>query len=176
MSTILTNLRYSYANVYEPRLKDKKDPSKGKGYSCSLILERDSEVKLVREAMLAAAVDKWGSAGEATLKRLEANNRVCLKDGNTQFDKKTGDVQSAYVGKMFLSSSCPESDPPMVYNRYGQRVVGEHQFSDEEITKRRYLVYKEVATSDMRGPRSGDFGDAMIRIWAQDNEYGQRIN
>lgn len=174
MSTILTNVRYSYCNVYEPRQRDKSKPDKG--YSVALILETPEAETAAREAMRAAAVEKWGTNAENVLKQLEAKGKVCLKVGDTQFDKKTGEIQPAYKGKMFVSANCTEEQPPKVYNRYGQRVVGANQFPDEEVTKKRYLIYKDVANSDMRGPRSGDFGDAMIRIWAQDNDYGQRIN
>jgi len=171
MNIKLSNVRFSYLNVFVPREQENDDGDPQYKYQATNIFEPGgSNEKLVRDALLTVAKEKWGDRGETTLKVLEAAGRVCLKDGNTQLDKKTGEIQPGYAGNLFVRSSSSAQDkegnplpPPLVVNKFGQKITAET---------------RTLFTGEQRGPVSGDYGSVFLDIWALDHpnpKVGKRI-
>lgn len=172
MNLVLDNVRFSYLNVYAPRAMKGKTGETGKErFSVSLIFNENSDaMKKVQGGIESAAKEKWGERWQGVLKQLTASGRVCLKDGNTRLDRD-GEVVPGYEGRWFLNASAPGKDKdgnplpaPRVFNRFGQKITAET---------------RAAFTDESRGPVSGDYGQAMVQIWAQDDpnpEIGRRIN
>lgn len=122
----------------------------GSSYCGHFILEpTDPQVKQVVEAMKEIARAKWGDEADVQYAALKGKDRLALHLGDTS---KPGD--DAYKGKVFLSGSS-KTRPTVVETRGGANVA--------------------LIESDGR-PRSGDYGNAIVALWIQDNKYGKRIN
>lgn len=171
MDIVLNGVRFSYLqNLFVPKeVKSDDGQVSYKYYATHLITKGSPLEKQVRAAIESTAKEAWGEKAAGILKQLEAAGRVCLRDGDAAIGED-GDVLPGFAGNMFMRSAASVENPPKVYNRYGEKIVG------DENPKAGEFYFKDVANQDRRGPRSGDYGDAQVRIWAQDNKYGKRIN
>lgn len=166
MNLRLNNVRFSYLNVYTPRAMKGAEETDEKGndkrkFSASLIFNIDQpEHKAVREAIESVAKEQWGQKADGVLKKLYTTGKVALKDGNSRLGPE-GEVLDGYEGRVFVNASSPADKPPRVFNRFGQKVTAET---------------RGLFSGEQRGPLSGDYGQALVQFWAQDNQYGQRIN
>ena len=166
MNIKLSNVRFSYLNVFVPRVNkgqpevDEQGNDKRK-FSAALIFDTDGpDDKTVKDAIEQVAKEKWGEKATGILKKLYSTNKVCLKDGNSRMGED-GEVMPGYEGKAFVNASAPAAQPPRVFNKFGQKITVET---------------RGAFSGETRGPVSGDYGQAMIQLWAQDNQFGQRIN
>lgn len=116
-------------------------------YSASFLLEKGSEnYTKLVAAMKEVALEKWGPKGDQTLKALVAGQKVCLRDGDTK-----ADAYPYYAGLYFVSAANKEK--PTVFDEQ-QKAIG----------------------PESGKPYSGCYVNASVSIWAQDNQYGKRIN
>lgn len=164
MDLTLKNLRFSYLTLYTPRAMKGAEGEEAEKLRYSVMLlgpKGGPAEKELHSAIESVARDKWGVKAEGVLKQLYASNKVCLKDGDMRLNAE-GEVQEGYADHWYTSASATEENPPRVFNRFGDKVTAAN--------------FRELAMSDRRGPRSGDYGDAIVRIWAQDNNFGRRVN
>lgn len=149
---ILRNVRLSYAYLFEPREDEGDDGKIKRKYRCVFMIPKGPEGKAnlaaIKRAAEEAKAKEWGTNKDKWPK-LKAD-RVCLRDGDLE-DK------DEYVGHFVIGASVDESRPPaLVLNRKG----GDKKW----IKASPGQIY------------SGCYANAVIRIWAQDNKYGKRIN
>lgn len=163
MAIILNDVRFAYLFVYTAKLqKGETDPAKAR-FSASLLFEPDGEThKQVIAEIERVAEEKWGARASGILKKLYAENKVCLRKGDTVTDR-AGEPNKDFVGRMFLRTSSGVAAPPVVLTRQGAEVTPE----TKGVLDR---------SDGTRSPRSGDYGQAKVNIWAQDNEFGIRVN
>jgi hypothetical protein len=164
MNVTLKNCRFSYLNVLTPREQKNDNGDVTYRYSANLLVPKDSaDHKALQAAIEAVAVGAWANKAQGVLAKLYSDNRVCLKDGDKELDKD-GTVRSGYEGQMSLRSSAAQDSPPRAFNKFGEKITNDtkHEFTGERC-----------------GPYSGAYGEAMVRLWAQDNQdpkIGRRIN
>jgi hypothetical protein len=148
-SLLITNARASYLYVYE---QYKGDDGKGK-YCGHIIIAKDHPaLPAIKAAQRKAAENepKWAGKVDEILKALAAQDKLCIHNGDIS---KPG--QEAYAGKLFISAS----------NNARPRILATVNGVNQEVDK----------SSDF-APYSGCRINATIRIWAQDNKWGKRIN
>lgn len=152
MQVKLSGVRFNYCRLYEPSSFD-GDPDKAK-YSCTLLIEKGSKTqKLVDEKINEVAIEKWGEdKGPKLLKKLRSDDKVCLRVGDEKLNRD-GEVVDGFADHLYINAS--NAQKPIVLNANKEEVTAENQST---------------------GPKSGDYGSAVIRLWAQDNQWGQRIN
>lgn len=122
----------------------------GESYCGHFILEpTDPQVATIVAAMKEVARARWGTEADAVYASLKAKDRLALHLGDVA---KPG--EEAYKGKVFLSGTS-KTRPTVVETRGGVNVP--------------------LTNADAR-PRSGDYGNMICAIWAQDNKFGKRIN
>lgn len=92
------------------------------------------------------AKEKWGEKAPAILSMIRANNRGALKPGALKAAKYDG-----FEGNFFVSTN--SKTRPTLVDRQGKATTGKDG-----------VIY------------SGCYVLAHISLWAQDNQYGQRIN
>lgn len=164
MNVKIGNGRFSYLNVLKPREQKSDSGAVTLKYGANILVPKDGpDHKALVAAIEAVAVGQWGAKADGVLKKLYADNRVCLKDGDNELDRD-GSVRPGYEGQMSLRTSAAEDSAPRMFNRFGEKIT--------EATKHEF-------TGDRRGASSGDFGEALVRLWAQDNndpKIGRRIN
>lgn len=167
MELVLDKARFSYANgLYTPRENTSDSGEKTYKHLVTLLVAKGSkDVENLEAAVLSAGKEAWGEKAAGILAKLHANNRVCLRDGDLMLDDD-GKVENGFAGMMFIRASKTADGPTgifaRVYNRNGVKLTDDN--------------YRDLAMGAGRGPRSGDYGQAIVRVWAQDNKYGQRVN
>lgn len=142
--------RASFLRVAAPeRFQGKGDPR----YSGNIIFPpKGEDHKKTLSAMRAAAADQWGEAkADAAVKALLKANKVALVDGDTKPDL------AGYPGNMIVQAHAkPTSPPTLVASENGVNVA-----LDRETQTKIY---------------SGCYVYGIIDFWAQDNQWGKRIN
>ena len=99
-------------------------------------------------ALRQAAADKWGEAkADAAVKGLTAGNKIALIDGDAKGN------YDGVEGNMALAAHAQENAPPRLVD--GQRIL---------LPQNTPLIY------------AGCYVNASVEIWAQDNQWGKRLN
>lgn len=145
---MLKNVRLSFADgVFEAKTIPGQEGSKPK-FNCGVILPPDHpQLDDIRAKMQAVARAKWGDKWEGVYKAAEKQDKLALHDGDLKPN------YDGYPGNFFLSPNSDESAPPTVIDR-----------DRTPLTKRSGRIY------------SGCYANVSIELWAQDNQYGKRIN
>lgn len=108
-----------------------------------------ANAKAIEAAIEQAAKDKWGAKASPVLTKLYADGTVCYTKGpKTNAD---GDVYNGFEGKHTLSAS----------NQTRPTVVD---------------VDRSPLTEADGKPYAGCYVNAIVEVWAQDNQWGRRIN
>lgn len=106
-----------------------------------------ADVAKLEQIAAQVAAEKWGPQAAAVLKQLKAQDRSVIHDGNLKsFD--------GYAGNVYVNTRASLEKKPLVLKRD-----------------------KSAATPGTPGaPFGGAYVDAQIDIWAQDNQFGKRLN
>jgi Enterobacter phage Enc34, ssDNA-binding protein len=144
----LTNVRLAFANIFEAKAAAAEAEPR---YSACFILDPASDnAKKLDKAVLAVATEKWKDKATAVLKKLVEDNRMSyVRSDKTD---KNGEVYEGFEGSYSISAS--NKRRPSIFDRDPA-----HQ----------------LVAADGR-PYSGCYVNALITVWAQDNQYGRRIN
>jgi hypothetical protein len=151
---MLRNVRLSFAQgLFEATTIPGADAGAKPKFNCGLLLPPDHpQVKEIREKTVKVANEKWAAKAPGILKGLEKQDRLALHDGDVKPN------YMGYPGNLFLSPSTMETTPPFL----GRTVDGQ--------------VVELDAKTAAKHIYSGCYVDASIELWAQDNQYGQRVN
>lgn len=149
----LKNVRLSFAHLYEPQ-EGKVDKDTGKKgepkYNCSLLFSKTTPEGKANRALVSKAAEEVKSAKWGKNPPKLKPEKVCMRDGDQE-------DYDGYEGMLFVSASSPANRPPVLIDRR----------KDEKgkwMKAHPGLLY------------SGCYVNAIINIWAQDNEHGKRIN
>ena len=143
MKVHLSNVRLSFPQLWEAKMVQGQGEPK---FSAAFLFPKDhAVVKLLSEAVLAAATEKWSVKAEEILKVLKAADKLAVHDGDSKSD------YDGYAGNYFLNASC----------KVRPLVIGQQR--------------EALAAADGK-PYSGCYVNAVVEIWAQDNQFGKRVN
>lgn len=146
VKVMLSNVRVRFPNVHEPKAMEGSKPR----YSASLLLDPKADaaqIAKLKEAIKAAAKSKWAAKADTTLKALEAADKTCLHNGDAKAD------YDGFAGNLYVSASAQATSAPSVLDRD-----------------------KSPLSPTSGKPYDGCYVNASISIWAQDNQYGKRVN
>jgi len=116
-------------------------------FSATVLFEKKSkQAKAIKALLEQVAKDKWGAQSTTILKQLFAGDKMCLHDGAIKADKDGYDDTLNYLNATSKSR-------PGLFNR-----------TREPVTEADGVIY------------SGCYVNFIIELWAQDNQYGKRIN
>jgi hypothetical protein len=146
MKLKLTNVRMAFANIFTAKAFPGQTGGTPKFNASFLLDPKDPQVKKIEEAITAAATEKWGAKAAAQLTALRKTDKTCLHDGDAKAQYQ------GFEGMVFVSAS--NALRPTLKARDGQTPIVE---SDGKLY-------------------SGCYVNAVINTWAQDNQYGKRIN
>lgn len=143
---MLTKVRLAFPVLNQP------ESFQGEGkprYSGALIMDVDSaNHKVCTKAMRAAAAAKWGETkADAAVKGLTAGLKVALFNGDLK------EQFDGFAGNMIVSAHSQAANPPRLLD--GQK---------RELPRDTGVIY------------AGCYVNASIEFWAQDNQYGKRLN
>lgn len=150
---LLKNVRLAFASgLFEASVIPGAPADAKPKYNCGLILPPDHpQLADLRAKQEAVAAEKWKDKAKAQLAALATQDKLALHNGDAK-PNYTG-----YPGNFFLSPSSFEHLPPTLLGGPDGRTV----LSPADARK---LFY------------SGCYVNAQVDLWAQDNNYGKRIN
>ena len=154
---MVTNVRLAFAqDLITARAMKKDDGSMGDPrFGCTLLIPNgDAEtLKAVQTVMWVVAQEKWGAKAQAIWQELSASQRLALKDGATKASKE------GFLGNYFISAGAKQERPPMLLHKY-LGADGKVQ----RLPRPNNVIY------------SGCYANVQLQFWAQENQYGKRIN
>lgn len=122
-------------------------------YSATVLIDPEGEsTKKVLKAMRQVAAEKWGEKNaDRAVKSLRDKDRTCLTDGD---DKPN---LAGYPGNLALAAHSPANQPPtLVVTKDGRNISLDRESQG--------VIY------------AGCYVNAIVELWAQDNQWGKRIN
>jgi hypothetical protein len=170
---LLKNVRISFANgVFEAGVIPGADADAKPKYNCGLILEPDHpQIAELTKKMKAVAAEKWPGndksgkpAWQALYNTFEKTNKLALHDGDLKPN------YDGYPGNMYLSPSAKESERPSVILTLNGVNVSRKDFEGDP---KGLAEFEKLCRSRIY---SGAYVNASLDIWAQDNNFGKRIN
>lgn len=150
---MLMRVGIGFPAVAEPQAIGDGKPA----YGGKLIIDPKENADIVRaldKTIREVAIEKWKDKAEEILQFLEEDDKICFRRKPYR-SKKTGKVFEGFEG-MYSLSTRHETTVPTVVDMTGQEIF------DKDA--KRALIY------------SGCRVHAKVEIWAQDNQYGRRIN
>ena len=154
---ILKDVRLSFFNGFHPS-KDRTDKKTGEvikgNYNANFLMEKGTPGTKANQAKLKKAshdakVKKWGE-NEDKWPKLKPE-KLCVRDGDLE-------DYDGYEGMIYLSANSSRK-PQIITNRKGK---------DKK--------WIEATEGGPGAPYSGCYVNALVRLWAQDNEHGKRLN
>ena len=122
-------------------------PDQKKKFSGTLILSADDpQVEEIKKEMKRVAKEKWQDKAESVYRTLQAQDRLALHDGVTKEN-----YDGFGEGTVFLNASTDKR--PGVFDK-----------DRTPLTEEDGRIY------------AGCYVNAKVEIWAQDNQWGRRIN
>lgn len=168
MKVKINDVRGSFLKVFVPESIGGGGPM----YSGAFPITPNSENhKLLSAAMEAEAKAKWKDKAPAVLAELKAKGRVGFKESALS---KDGEVYDGFEG-MFSLNASNKAQPLIV----GQEVVFKQsdkkpgrQYTDPNKTGAMFLILEQKDGK----PYNGCNVNVSVEVWAQDNEFGKRVN
>lgn len=153
MQLMLKNKRQAFPALGAPQAIGDGEPA----YGNRLIIDPDdADVKVLDDAVLAVAREKWKDKAESILQMLKEDKKVCFEHGPYR-NKKTGQPYDGFEGKYYLGTRRPvDKGRPTCVDKFGKEITDKSEI--ERILYSGCVVHQKV------------------EIWAQDNSFGRRIN
>ena len=153
---LLRDVRLSFAHLYEPSKGGKnKDGEEIKGsYQARFLMEKGTEnhkrnMAAIKKAGMEARKKKWGD-DEKKHPKLKPH-QICLRDGDLE-------DWDGYEGNHYLAAN----------NRNKPQIIGNRKDADGK--------WIEPEAGEAMAPYSGCYVNVLVRIWAQENDNGKRLN
>lgn len=143
MKLKLTNVRAAFLKIWTAECVNGSDkPTFGSSF---LIGPNDPQVKVIKDALMAVAKEKWGAKAGAVYKEMDAGGKLCLHNGDSKAS------YDGFEGMLYISASTKTR--PLAINR-----------DKSPLTEADGVLY------------SGCYVNVSLELWAQDNQWGKRIN
>ena len=147
MRIMIKNVRLAFPAIFEPQAIGDGEPA----YGAKLIVPPDHEsVAEIRNAIVSVAKEKWKDKWEGVITVLKDDKRICWVEG--PYKNKDGVVYDGFEGMFSLSTRSPTVRPTAL------------GASGQPVSKEDGVIYP------------GCYVHASVEFWAQDNNWGRRIN
>jgi len=149
---VLRDVRLSYGHIFKPGkgMKDDDGNVQPGKFGANLLMDPDTDVgKANLKRLKKAKEDVMKAKWGDKQPKLKAE-KLCTRDGNEEEGEE-------YQDMYFVSARNPDQ-PSIIDNRKGKNG--------------KWIPLK---SSDGR-PYSGCYVNAIVTLWAQDNDYGKRVN
>lgn len=141
------DVRMSFPNLFEA--KAPPQPGGKAKFSAAFLFPRTHpQMAELQKTIMEVATAKWGAKAEEVLKSLKAADRLCVHDGDAKSDT------DGYAGKLFINAS----------NDIRPTTIGAGPDGRAPVTAADGKLY------------AGCYVNAIIQVWAQDNQFGKRVN
>lgn len=142
----LLDVRLTFPQLFDAKVVNGQGEPKFSG--TALFGKDHPQLAAIKAAITEAATVKWGAKAGDTLKQLQASDKICLHDGDAKSD------YDGYAGNFFLNAS----------NKIRPTVIGSGPDG------------RGVLVAADGKPYSGCYVNMIVDFWAQDNQFGKRVN
>lgn len=144
----LKDVRLAFADsLFEPKQVQGKGDKRHS--ACFILTPGDANCAAIKKALTEAATEKWKDKAKTVITKLIEENRVCYM--TKEKTNASGETYQGFEGSHSISAS--NKARPTVINRDRSPLV----------------------ESDGK-PYAGCYVNAVIEVWAQDNQWGRRLN
>jgi hypothetical protein len=156
---MLRNVRIAYANGLNTPTSQTPAPGQQAGdpkYNAAFLFPESATDVLqgVQQVMWDVCVAEFKDQATNIWAELQASNKLALKSGAAKAS------QEGFLGNWFVSPSAKKERPPLLLHKY-LRPDGK---GVQELARPQNIIY------------SGCYVNVQIAFWAQNNNYGKRIN
>lgn len=155
---VIKNARASFLALFTPDEQENEDGTIRQSYKGNFLISKDPNdaaavrnLAEIKRAAREAKIRKWGK-DESQWPKLRPD-KLCLRDGDLE-------DWDGYAGHWYLSCNAAVKDKPSV-------------LTNRRDKDRRWIPAKE---GESGCPYSGCYVNGIVRIWAQDNKHGKRLN
>lgn len=146
MKVKLQNVRLAFPSLFEAKTVGGEGEPR---FSAAFVIEPGTEnAKALKSALDAVAKEKWKDKAAGVLKELRSKGRVCYREEPLS---KDGEVYDGFEGMHSLNAS--NKARPLILDRD-----------------------KSQLTAQDGRPYAGCYVNVVLDVWAQDNNFGKRIN
>lgn len=147
MKVTIQNVRLSFPNLFEPKTVGGEGEPR---YSAAFVIQPGSaNAKALSAALTATAKEKWGAKADSILAELKKKGRVCYRE--EPLSNSNGEVYEGFEDMHVLNAA--NKARPLVIDRD-----------------------KTPLTAADGKPYGGCYVNASVDLWAQDNQFGRRVN
>lgn len=151
----LNNVRITFPKLF--RGQEEAFGGKGDAYwGASFLLAADHpDLPALKAAIKEAATAKWGAKAESHLKSAQVKDKLPVHDGDLKADKPYG---ASYKGMLYVSArnNAKQGPAPSVFDSVIDPETG-HARAIDSVT-------------DKRAPYSGSYVNAILNVYAYQNE------
>lgn len=156
---VLKNVRASFLHAFEPQVQENDDGTERKTFNGNFMMEKGTDdtkrnLAAIKKAALASRRAKWGDDEKKWPKI--PSHKMCLKDGDNPDHTTREEYEDHYV----IAASTPADKPCRV-------------LTNRKDSSNKWI---EAEPGQKGAPYSGCYVNVIVRLWAQDNKYGKRIN
>ena len=146
MKITIKNVRLAFPQLFTPKSVNDSEPR----FSAAFVIEPGSaNAKALKGACVEVAKEKWKDKAAGIYKELVSKGRVCYRE--EPLKNSEGEVYDGFEDAHVVNAS----------NKARPTVVDRHR---SPLTESDGLPY------------GGCYVNAILDIWAQDNQFGKRIN
>lgn len=173
MKIIIKRARLAFPQLWEPMAIGSKPGSEPACSAMGLLSPATDKDMLnaLGACIQQVASEKWGAKAPDVLKTLMAKGDVCLHNGNTKAE------YSGFEGNWFVSAR--NKTPPAVVAKQrwqGKPIVISANGRPFQADDKGVLRPIDDLPFAVKAPYSGCYVNLSLDVWAQDNQYGKRIN
>lgn len=143
----LRDVRMSFPNLFEAKAPPQAG-GKAKFSAAFLFPRTHPQIAELQKLVLDVATAKWGLKAEEVLKALKAADKICVHDGDAKSDT------DGYAGNLFINASNDIRPAALAGGPDG----------------------RQPTTASEGKLYAGCYVNGIIQVWAQDNQFGKRIN
>lgn len=151
VTLLLKHVRIAFPALWTPQAIGTGQPAWGARF---IIEPNDPQVGVLDRLMMRVALEKWKDEAEELVPYLIEQGKVAFQHGPYR-STATGKIYDGFASKFNLGTRS-EKTKPTVVDKSGDEVTTQSGVES--------LIY------------SGAYVHAKIEMWAQDNQYGRRIN
>jgi len=148
---MLKNIVMAFPALAEPQSLGEGEPAYGAKFP---ITPNSEQQKAIEAAILAEATAAWKDKAGSILQLLEEDGKLCFSK-KVYKSKRDGEPYAGFAGNHYLSTRNAKTQPT-VFDKYGAELT-----TTGEIERQAF---------------SGSVVNASIEVWAQDNQWGRRVN
>lgn len=135
-----------------------------KQFNCTLLFPKGSDIAILQEAALKAAVEEWGEKAKQMIADKLIHSPFLDGDGPQGKSKKTGEPHKGFPGHTFIRVISGEDYPPKLFNKQVRPATK----SEVESGLLVYAVVNAFTWENKEKGKGISFGVSMIQVAKDD--------